>query len=58
MHSGTKLTTESVKAMLAARLRRFCLYAFVNGNFAFSVMDTDGATKFSGPDNIMYFFIA
>ena len=27
--------------------------AFVNGNLAFSVMDTDGATIFSGPDNIV-----
>jgi len=30
--------------------------AFVNGHFTFSVMDTDGATRFSGPDNIIYFF--
>ena len=31
--------------------------AFVNGNRAFSVMDTNGGTKFSGPDNIIYFFM-
>jgi hypothetical protein len=31
--------------------------ASVDGQFAFSVMDMNGATKFSGPDNIMYFFM-
>jgi hypothetical protein len=31
--------------------------AFVNGQLAFSVMDTDGATTFSGPGNVMYFFM-
>src|SRR5262245_12525934 len=31
--------------------------AFVNGHLAFSVMDTDGATTFSGPGNVMYFFM-
>jgi hypothetical protein len=31
--------------------------AFVNGHFAFSVMDMNGATRCSGPDNIMYFVI-
>jgi hypothetical protein len=31
--------------------------AYVNGNLAFSVMDTDGSTRFSGPGNIMYFFM-
>jgi hypothetical protein len=31
--------------------------AFVNGHFAFSVMDMNGATTFSGPDNIIYFFM-
>jgi hypothetical protein len=31
--------------------------AYVNGNLAFKVMDTDGATRFSGPGNIMYFFM-
>ena len=30
--------------------------AYVNGNLAFSVMDMDGATRFSGQDNIIYFF--
>jgi hypothetical protein len=30
---------------------------FVNGHLAFSVMDTNGATTFSGPDNIIYFFM-
>jgi hypothetical protein len=30
---------------------------YVNGNLAFSVMDTDGATRFSGPSNVMYFFM-
>ena len=31
--------------------------AFVNGHFAFSVMDTNGATRFSGPGNIINFFM-
>jgi hypothetical protein len=31
--------------------------AYVNGNLAFSVMDTTGSTRFSGPGNIMYFFM-
>jgi hypothetical protein len=31
--------------------------AYVNGVFLFSVMDNTGSTKFSGPDNIIYFFI-
>jgi len=31
--------------------------AFVIGQGGFSVMDTNGATRFSGPDNIMYFFM-
>src|SRR5262249_31394879 len=31
--------------------------AFVNGHLAFSVMDTNGATTFSGPGNVIYFFM-
>jgi hypothetical protein len=31
--------------------------AFVIGQGGFSVMDMDGATRFSGPDNIIYFFM-
>jgi hypothetical protein len=31
--------------------------AFVNGHLAFSVMDTNGATTFSGPGNIINFFM-
>jgi len=31
--------------------------AYVNGDLLFSVMDNTGSTKFSGPDNIIYFFI-
>jgi hypothetical protein len=31
--------------------------AFINGHLAFRVMDTDGATTFSGPGNVMYFFM-
>jgi hypothetical protein len=31
--------------------------AYVNGNPMFSVMDLDGATNFSGPNNIIWFFV-
>jgi hypothetical protein len=31
--------------------------AYVNGAFLFSAMDNTGSTKFSGPDNIIHFFI-
>jgi hypothetical protein len=31
--------------------------ASVIGQGGFSVMDTNGATRFSGPDNIIYFFM-
>src|SRR5262245_26906478 len=31
--------------------------AYVNDNLAFSFLDPTGLTTFSGPDNIMYFFI-
>jgi hypothetical protein len=31
--------------------------AFVLGQGGFSVMDMNGATRFLGPDNIMYFFM-
>jgi hypothetical protein len=31
--------------------------AFINGHLAFRVMDTDGATTFSGPGNVIYFFM-
>jgi len=31
--------------------------AFVIGQGGFSVMDMDGATRFAGPDNIIYFFM-
>src|SRR5215469_16683316 len=35
-----------------------CLFsAFVIGHGGFSAMDTNVATKFSGPNNIMYFFM-
>ena len=31
--------------------------AYVDGTLAFSVMDLDGATNFSGPNNIIWFFV-
>jgi hypothetical protein len=31
--------------------------AYVNGVLAFSFLDSTGLATFSGPDNIMYFFI-
>jgi hypothetical protein len=31
--------------------------AYVDGNPIFSVMDLDGATNFSGPNNIIWFFV-
>jgi hypothetical protein len=56
--SGAPVFTNGTMAdLLVTRNASGLFSAFVNGNLAFSVMDTVGATRFSGPDNIMYFFI-
>jgi hypothetical protein len=49
--------TNTMADLLVTRNASGLFSAFVNGHFAFSVMDTDGATRFSGPDNINYFFM-
>jgi hypothetical protein len=59
-HAGTAgpvFTNGTMADLLLTRNASGLFSAFVNGNFAFSVMDTDGATTFSGPGNIMYFFM-
>ena len=56
--NGEHVFTSGTVAYLLVRRNASGLFsAFVNGDFIFSVMDTNGATTFSGPDNIMYFFI-
>jgi hypothetical protein len=49
--------TNTMADLLVTRNASGLFNAFVNGHFAFSVMDTDGVTRFSGPDNIIYFFM-
>ena len=53
----TGFTNGTMADLLVTRDASGLFSAYVNGNRAFSVLDTDGATRFSGPDNIMYFFI-
>jgi hypothetical protein len=55
--AGQVFTNGTMADLLVTRNASGLLSAYVNGNLAFSVMDMDGATGFSGPDNIMYFFI-
>jgi hypothetical protein len=55
--AGQVFTNGTMADLLVTRNASGLFSAFVNGNLAFSAMDTDGATTFSGPDNIMYFFI-
>ena len=43
--------------LLVTRNASVLFSAFVNGHLAFSVMDTNGATTFSGPGNIINFFM-
>jgi hypothetical protein len=50
-------TNGTMADLLVTRDASGLFSAFVNGHFAFSVMDTNGATTFSGPDNIIYFFM-
>jgi hypothetical protein len=50
-------TNGTMADLLVTRNASGLFSAFVNGHFAFSVMDTDGATTFAGPDNIIYFFM-
>ena len=49
--------TNTMADLLVTRNASGLFSAFVNGHFAFSVMDTGGATGFSGPDNIIYLFM-
>jgi hypothetical protein len=55
--AGRVFTNGTMADLLVTRDASGLFSAYVNGNRAFSVMDTDGATRFSGLDNIMYFFI-
>jgi hypothetical protein len=50
-------TNGTMADLLVTRNASGLFSAFVNGNIAFSVMDTTGSTRFSGPGNIMYFFM-
>jgi hypothetical protein len=55
--AGQVFTNGTMADLLVTRTASGLLSAYVNGNLAFSVMDTTGSTRFSGPGNIMYFFM-
>ena len=55
--SGDVFTNGTMADLLVTRDASGLFSAYVNGNLAFSVMDMNGATRFSGPDNIIYFFM-
>ena len=55
--AGQVFTNGTMADLLMTRDASGLFSAYVNGNLAFSVMDTDGSTRFSGPGNIMYFFM-
>ena len=55
--AGQVFTNGTMADLLVTRDASGHFSAYVNGNLAFSVMDTDGSTRFSGPDNIIYFFM-
>src|SRR6516162_4778105 len=50
-------TNGTMADLLVTRNASGLFSAFVNGHLAFSVMDTNGATTFSGPGNIINFFM-
>jgi PEP-CTERM motif len=50
-------TNGTIADLLVMRDSTGLFSAYVNGFLAFSVMDSDSSTTFSGPNNIMYFFI-
>jgi hypothetical protein len=59
-HAGTVghvFANGAMADLLVTRNAGGLFSAFVNQQLAFTVMDTNGATTFSGPDNIMYFFM-
>src|SRR5258708_4206534 len=51
---GPVFTNGTMADLLVTRTASGLFSAYVNGNLAFSVMDTTGSTRFSGPGNIMY----
>jgi hypothetical protein len=57
LSAGHVFTNGMMVDLLVTRDASGLFSAYVNGNLAFSVMDTDGSTRFSGPGNIMYFFM-
>ena len=50
-------TNGTMADLLVTRNASGLFSAFVNGHFAFSVMDMNGGTRFSGPGNIINFFM-
>jgi hypothetical protein len=59
-HAGSfvhDFTNGTMADLLVTRNASGLFSAFVNGHFAFSVMDMNGATRFSGPGNIINFFM-
>jgi len=59
-HAGSQVhdfTNGTMADLLVTRNASGLFSAFVNGHLAFSVMDTNGATTFSGPGNVINFFM-
>jgi hypothetical protein len=55
--NGQVFTNGTMADLLVTRNASGLFSAFVIGHGGFSVMDTNGATKFSGPGNIINFFM-
>jgi hypothetical protein len=55
--AGPVFTNGTMADLLVTRNASGLFSAFVIGQAGFSVMDMNGATRFSGPDNIIYFFM-
>ena len=55
--SSQVLYDNTLAALRVTRDSSGLFSAYLNGAFLFSVTDNTGSTKFSGPNNIIYFFI-
>jgi hypothetical protein len=55
--SGSVFSPGTMADLLVTRDATGLFSAHVDGNLAFSVMDLSGATQFSGPNNIIWFFV-
>jgi hypothetical protein len=55
--TGPVFSPGTMADLLVTRDATGLFSAYVDGTLAFSVMDLDGATAFSGPNNIIWFFV-